>query len=247
MWSSQRKAHYIRRYPAALGAAVALLLGSGVGYRLLAARYGALSHRVPLPPGTLAQVPLQIGEWTGRDVPADERIIIATDTDDHLNRTYVRRERRDTVSLWVAYGVRFRDLMPHRPEVCYTGSGWVLDDEKVTEVQTADGSVLPCRILRFHQGGLENRRITVLNYYLVDGQYAADVSALRSQAWRFDRDARYVAQVQVTHGSSPFQDTSEASVRAFTTDAAPVILTVLAEAIDRWEQGSEPDDDRPVH
>ena len=88
--------------------AVGLMIASGAGY-------------------SVAAGPLQIGPWNGSDTALDERLVKATDTDDHVSRSYVRSDGRGDVSLFIAYGVRFRDLMPHRPEVCYTGAGWTLE------------------------------------------------------------------------------------------------------------------------
>src|SRR5512141_1892537 len=105
------------RLSAAVGLCVFLV--SGAGYYWLAERYARASQSVPIPAGTLGRLPLGIGDWRGQDVPMDEQIIRATRTDDHLNRAYARPAANQNVTLWVAYGVRFRDLMPHRPEVCY--------------------------------------------------------------------------------------------------------------------------------
>ncbi|MDO8630432.1 MAG: exosortase-associated EpsI family protein, partial [Phycisphaerales bacterium] len=105
----------LRPYP--LGGSIVgviLLIASGVGYRALAARYASVGRATPIPKGTLAHLPLEWGEWNGRDVPLDEAVIRRTDTDDHLNRSYIRRDGRAAVSVFIGYGVNIRDLMPHR-------------------------------------------------------------------------------------------------------------------------------------
>ena len=111
--------------------ALVLLLVSGAGYRSLAAWYDQSSDSVAIPAGTLnGLLPLTLGEWTGRDEEVDEYVLQKTGTDDHVNRVYERKQGRDSVSLWIAYGVRLRDLMPHRPEVCYAGAGWALESNE---------------------------------------------------------------------------------------------------------------------
>ena len=212
--------------------AVALLGASGVAYRAAAARFGRASGGVVLERGTLKKLPLQIGGWVGVDVTMDEEIVRATDTDDHVNRTYTQHRRNRQVTLWIAYGIRLRDLMPHRPEVCYTSGGWLVDDKKAVDLAMEEGETLPCRILRFQRGGLGSGHITILNYYLVDGEYCADVSLLRSKQWRRGEEgARYAAQIQIAC-SSPFDlKTNEEAVGAFAVASADAIRTVISEEV----------------
>jgi hypothetical protein len=128
----------------------------------------------------------------------------------------------ETVSLWVACGVRTRDLMPHRPEVCYTGSGWTLREQKAVDLPTANGGTLPCNLMRFSRGTLGMQSTMVLYYYIVDGTYCRDVSE-----WRYSLKAiGYVAQVQVVAPVPAGQtaDSVERLVSAFAVDsAAPLI------------------------
>lgn len=210
--------------------AVGLLVSSGIGYRALAAYLARPTDSVPLPPGTLARLPLSIGQWTGRDVAVDEAVIRATDTDDRISRQY--SQPAGDVGVYVAYGVRARDLMPHRPEVCYPGAGWTLQDVQPAELSLSDGSRLPCRVFRFSRGALDAQQVTVLNYYIVDGQYCPDVSLLRSRAWRGGGAIRYMAQVLITCSgnaiSSP-ESTGEL-VNRFAIESAGAIRTLLPDA-----------------
>ena len=181
----------------------------------------------------MAQLPLELGDWIGRDAPVEEAIIEAADVDDFVNRHYVRGRDLQTVGLWVAYGVRARDLMPHRPEVCYPGAGWTLLDRQLTEVPLDNENALTARILTFSPGGVGPRHLTVLNFYVVDGQSCEDVSLLRSRAWKGHRAVRYVAQVQITCQANPARvgDTPGETVREF---AAAVFapLRELLRAVD---------------
>lgn len=216
-------------YAAALAAL--LVIGSGVGYRALAARYAHLGESIPIPPETLAGIPEHLGEWEGREIPMDEYVVKATDTDAHVNRVYTDNRSAQMVSLYVAYGLRLRDLAPHRPEVCYPGAGWTLSEEQIIELAIAGGTSLPCRILHFQKPGLKSDQIVVLNYYIVDGQHCADVSLLRSQAWKLSGERHYSAQIQVTAGSSRFRDQAEQSVREFAALVAPEVERILTEAV----------------
>jgi EpsI family protein len=181
---------------AALTASLLMLL-SGSGYRVLAARLAAPVDTIPIAAADLERFPSQIGGWTGREVPLDKAVVRATDTDAHLSRAYLRRDNMDSVYLYIACGVKARDLMPHRPEVCYTGNGWTLADRRSIDVPLSDGSKLPCNLLQFSKGALQTEEVVILDYYIVDGQHCPDVSLLRSKAWRGSGTVQYVAQVEV--------------------------------------------------
>jgi EpsI family protein len=174
-----------------------LMLVSGSGYRVLAARLAAPVNTIPIAPADMDRFPSQIGDWTGQEVPLDKAVVRATDTDAHLSRAYSRRDSPGSVYLYIACGVKARDLMPHRPEVCYTGNGWTLGDRRFIEVSLSDGSKLPCNLLQFSKGALHTEEVMILDYYIVDGQYCPDVSLLRSKAWRGSGTVQYVAQVEV--------------------------------------------------
>lgn len=178
-------------------AASFVMLVFGIGYRVLAARLAASVNTAPIDPAVMERLPLQIGGWAGQDVPMDEALVRATDTDAHVNRRYSRHSGMESVSLYVACGVKARDLMPHRPEVCYTGSGWTLMDRRSVELPLNDGTELPCNVMQFARGALNAEKVMVLYYYIVDGQYCQDVSLLRSKAWRGSGAVRYVTQIQI--------------------------------------------------
>ena len=183
-----------------MAAAVAgsfLMLVFGLTYRVLAARLAAPADVAPIAPAALEQFPRQMGDWNGEDVPIDEATVRATDTDAHLNRRYGRHGGLESVMFYVACGVKVRDLMPHRPEVCYVGAGWTSVGRHSLELPLNDGRKLPCNVLQFARGAFSTQKIAVLDYYLVDGEYCRDVSLLRSKAWHGSGAVRYVAQVQI--------------------------------------------------
>ena len=207
--------------------AVLLVVSGGVVYRVLAAGYARASQSVPIPAGTLAQLPIEIDEWVGIEQELDDRIIEATDTDDHLNRAY--RRGGDAVGLFVGYGVDLRDLAPHRPEVCYPGAGWLLAQTREIELDSDGG--FKAQVHRFYRGGFTADRITMLNYYIVDGAYCSNVSLLRSRAWQRDERATYAAQVQVVCGGAVDVERASDLVRSFAKASAPLIRDLLVSSV----------------
>lgn len=206
-------------------AASFLMFFFGVAYRVLTAKLeGPVATKV-LSSTELQRLPLQIGDWIGKEIPLDEAIVLAADTDAHLSRRYSRPCDSESLWLYIASGVRARDLMPHRPEVCYTGQGWALTDKQFVELPFSNGTKLPCNCFRFTRGALNTSNVVVLDYYIVDGQYCHDVSLLRSKAWRGSGTIEYVAQIQIvasiTAGVSA--DSVTKIVQDFAADSAPLI------------------------
>ncbi len=205
--------------------AIFLMFLFGTVYRIMSARLSAPVETPSIPPDALEKLPMQIGEWTGQDTPLDEDIVRATDTDAHVSRSYSRYSDSERVWLYISYGMRARDLMPHRPEVCYTGNGWTLINRHSVELPFGDGMKLQCNTFKFSRGTLNKEKIAVLDYYIIDGQYGRDVSLLRSKVWRGSGAVRYVAQVQIVApiGTSLTADSVSNIISVFAVESTPLI------------------------
>ena len=192
-------------------------------------------------PDALEKLPLQIGDWTGQEVPLDEAIIEATDTDAHISRRYSRHNASEHVLLYIAAGKRARDLMPHRPEVCYTGAGWTRVSSNSTELFTEDGMELPCSVFQFSKGALNTKNVKILDYYIVDGQLCRDISLMRSKIWRGSGTIEYVAQVQIITDiiRDRTADSAVKIVSDFACESAKSIFQVLESATDIENQDAE--------
>jgi len=205
------------------------MLAFGIGYRELAAKLSTNISTLSISPEMLKELPMQIGQWTGAEVPIDEKIVQATDTDAHISRNYFRYNDSESVWLYVAFGVKARDLMPHRPEVCYVGAGWTLMDRHSLDLPKDDGQTIPSTIFMFSRGTLNTEKIITMDYYIVDGQYCRDVSLLRSKAWRGSGTIGYVAQVQIVAlaSTNPYENSTEEIIRDFAVESAPFLSALL--------------------
>lgn len=208
-----------------------MLVAGGLGYRALAGVYLRPVSSVPIPRGTLARLPLELGDWIGQDSPLKEVVVRATDTDDHVNRVYRSRDGHDGVAFYVAYGVNLRDLAPHRPEVCYPSAGWTLVGTTVASLPTSEDTDLQCQLHHFRRSGLAAADLTVVNYYIIDDKYCADVSLLRSKALRPTLQARYAAQVQITAPRRSTVALADETAKRFAADSAPFIRKLLRDTV----------------
>jgi EpsI family protein len=214
-----------------LPAAVAIMMLIGTG---LASR--ALTHRLDAPPEferplkrELSTFPATIAEWTGTDTSIDDRVIQATDTEDLLSRTYQRSYGTDSVGLYIAYGVRIRDMLPHRPEVCYVASGWTRQAVDTRQLPLDTNEPLDCRILQFARGGFDDRSLIVLNYYIADGEVFTDVDQLRSRGLTRMSGFSYLIQVQIVCSTTQFRtrEDSQSLVEAFAIASFPALQDML--------------------
>ncbi len=211
--------------------ALAIILLAGAGYRHLSAALHQEARFVPLIGEGLAAIPKEIGEWRGIELPLEQAIIQRTDTDAHLSRIY-RRPAGPDISVFIGYGGRARDLLPHRPEVCYPSAGWVPRGARTDEVLSASGEAVPIKVHTFTRGGFDQRTLVVLNYYIVDGMLTTDVEQLRSVLGRGGGARRYLCQLQLAtqvelRGSV---EQSEEALRTFAALAADSLRDVLAAA-----------------
>ncbi|WZO99485.1 EpsI family protein [Isosphaeraceae bacterium EP7] len=86
---------------------------------------------------SLEELPLSLGDWSGRDVPIDPSIRERAQTDDCLNRVYESsRNPGVQFGLWINYSSRGLN-MRHSPEVCLPSTGWV-KAESLCKVMTVD-------------------------------------------------------------------------------------------------------------
>ncbi|HLH24918.1 MAG TPA: exosortase-associated EpsI family protein [Chloroflexota bacterium] len=88
----------------------------------------------------LDEVPLQLGPWTGRDVPITNEATFPTlDADRIVYRMYQRSGLRTVIFSMVGAS---KGQSLHHPLICYQFAGWDTEDRGTTTVPTDDGDVV---------------------------------------------------------------------------------------------------------
>jgi EpsI family protein len=210
-----------------------MMLALGLAFRAMVARLKVPVTVPPIVPEALEGFPVQIGNWTGQEVPLDEAIAEKTDADALISRQYSRKNGLDSVFLYVACGVTW-EMMFHRPEVCYPGNGWTLLDHSSMELPINNGMTLPCTIFRFSRGELDKQEMVVLYYVIADGRFYSDVSLLRSRVWGVFAIVDHIAQVQIiaSSGGIPTPD----SMKRIASEFAIASASSIAELFQDIEQ-----------
>lgn len=205
----------------AVGLSLVLLVLSGVTYRVLAYRLERFAQDPVKLPVPLSLFPIHTGDWVGRDVPIPLNIQRVAGNDDFLNRLYINESANQWANLYIAYSAKPRNMLGHRPQVCYVGGGWVHDGTEQTEVVSAFGRRIPCLVHRFHTPAPEHKEVVVLNFYIANGQLTNDESSFSSVGWRTPNiagnAARYVTQIQIS-------SVMESSIRSAAREMTELIL-----------------------
>jgi uncharacterized protein DUF3485 len=220
----------LNRRPVVLAAVAAglLVLIFGLTYRVLEDLLAVPLNNTAIDPVALDRFPSQIGDWTGQDVPMDEALRRATDTDALINRRYSRSNELESVWVYVACGTNAFDVMSHRPSRCYVVAGWKLVNRRSMDLALDNGTQLSCTLFRFVRGGLRAEETTVLYYCIADGQRFSEIEPLVSQARRGLQRVEYVAQVQIVVSNET--QNGDAAVRlasAFAVDSASAIAQLF--------------------
>jgi hypothetical protein len=73
---------------------------------------------------SLAKVPLDLGDWTGHDLPVEADIVERAQTTEYLSRTYESAKHPGlNLQLWINYS-RYGNNLRHTPEICLPSGGW---------------------------------------------------------------------------------------------------------------------------
>ncbi len=205
----------------AVGLSLLLLILSGAAYRVLAARLELVAQNPIELPVPLSRFPIQTGGWSGKDVPIPPNIQRVAGNDAFLNRLYIDESGNRWANLYIAYSAKPRNMLGHRPQVCYVGGGWVHDGTDRAEVLSVFGRRIPCLIHRFHTPAPDRKEVVVLNFYIANGQLTNDESSFSGVSWRTPNiagdAARYVAQVQIS-------SVTESAVRSVAREMTELIV-----------------------
>jgi EpsI family protein len=83
--------------------------------------------------GTLkaTQLPIELQDWVGREMPVEDYVKRILETDDVIQRNYVSPKYGNAqVQMAVVFSADNRRVA-HPPEVCYRGAGWEVVDKRV--------------------------------------------------------------------------------------------------------------------
>lgn len=200
--------------------AIALFLAAGIGHRVLAGRIDVvLQKSLPLAQ-PLATIPQRLGDWAGTDIAVDERVLnIDSFDDDYINRVYVNSQLGVSMGLFVGYTGRPREILAHRPDVCFVAHGWDQVSSEHITITTTNGRTVPSILFEFHQPDNSGSSMLVLATHFINGQYFPDAAVddrynTRSPGLLGERPG-YLTRIQVSLHSSGDRAADLTALREF--------------------------------
>jgi len=196
---------------------VAVLLAASVVALKIQQAGGKISSQIKLD-----NLPLELGEWQGRDMEITEDIYEALETRDVLIRDY-RDKDGNSVNLAVVYSGEERHSF-HPPELCFLGGGVELLDREQEEISLGDGGSLPVNklIMKSGRGKIVSwhwfsagERFTP-NYYLQQAYLALDAFK-----------GRKIKGALIRISASGYTPDLEDKAQAFIRQAVPYLKEIL--------------------
>lgn len=149
--------------PSARFVLAALLIASTAAFLQARERNEIFPPRLPL-----QSFPMQLGDWTGTNVPLEKDALDVLGAGDFLNRNYENdAEQQPPVNLFIAYfrSQRTGDTI-HSPQHCLPGSGW--NPISNTQVTLSTPGHKPFPVNRYVVAKGESRQLVVYWYWAHD-------------------------------------------------------------------------------
>jgi len=113
--------------------------------------------------GDLKEIPLELGAWTGVDVPQTNlEVFILLEPEQYLQRLYKLSDGR---FVWLSLIGSRKSKSFHSPQICYDTDGWQTDASSEA-VPLADGEVQALRLVARKTEGAADAEHVVMYFYL---------------------------------------------------------------------------------
>lgn len=113
----------MRQIPIILG--VLALVGLTVAEARMSGRFEGSSMTEEQFTELLKNVPMEIGDWVGTDLPVDEQVKRTAGARGYVSRAYKNTITGEAVTVWLIVG-HAKDVIRHTPDVCYPSSGFTM-------------------------------------------------------------------------------------------------------------------------
>ncbi len=169
-----------------------------------------------MPDRNIAELPMQLGQWTGEDREVSDRLFEAVGADQIVNRVYTRPDGA-TVSLHLAVFSNHGLHTPHHPFNCYGGAGMQGITEREIQI---DGPGSRACFLTAEREGAES---FALFWYQFGGRNVLWRDDLRRESWSFQGEKAWPPVIKVLLSSS-----------APTPEAGRLLLEDIARQVYAW-------------
>jgi len=209
-----------------------LILTSGMAAQAALESWNRIER--PLLRKPLVSLPMELGDWVGRDEPVDPAVIREAQTTECVNRIYQnRRDPSLRLTLWINYsnlGLNMR----HSPEKCLPSNGWTKVESLCQEIPVHDGLGKSMRIMRLGYKQGELVQIIGFWYYIFgEGRWERAVRQLpitsRSSHGRTTRGSGLTVEVFCPSENDPEGEALKEFSESLLTALEPIVPKERAE------------------
>ena len=152
--------------------AIGFLMASGMLQRQQSVASDALTKYHQDIANQITEFPYQVGGWVGRDVVVPTSAQEILKPNGLVSRRFSQYGRNGSLTFALIHCIDIRDMNGHHPPRCYPASGWSLNNEPSSRMETIDVRIgdieTNMSVYRFKQGGqLESSsELTVVSVFM---------------------------------------------------------------------------------
>jgi Protein of unknown function (DUF3485) len=226
----------MRQVPIFLG--VLALVGLTVAQARMSGRFQGSTMTEEQFAALLKNVPEDIGEWHGEDLPVEDQVKKTAGAKGYVSRRYTNAITGESVTIWLIVG-HSKDVMRHTPDICYPSSGFTTRaPENSLQSFVFDGKNMGDFYTNtfVKEDGLGRQLIRVFwAWYKPNEEGTIEWKAPKIVRWEFG-NARSLFKLYFTSNMHDFRETTEESP---CMKFAKVFLPVVDKALSTVQIESE--------
>ncbi len=176
----------------------------------------------------LENIPLQLGQWNGKNLPITERTYEILETRDALMRQYTNSQG-ESVVLVIVYSAVNRGSF-HPPEICYLGGGRELLNKGIERIEIAQSGKNPY-VMQVNKLIMEDKAGKEIAWYWFTAGSRITSNYYRQQCYfiwdELRRNRQGGALVRVSTRVTDDSQIAEVQGKDFIQQLAPILLDYL--------------------
>jgi hypothetical protein len=202
------------------------VFGVGAAQPMLHGRPGDVDGYLERVQGA-AKMPMEIGEWVGKDQPLPEAAVKMLKPNASISRTYVNKKTGEPVQFLLIESSDGRDLAGHYPPNCYPGQGWTLANQ-VSKTWKVAGMEIPGMEYEFvMRGALQQGHIFADDFFIMpDGSFLPDMAQFNRASADYRKHYYGAAQVEVTFDGNSLPQDRDARLGMFVGSCEPLLQAI---------------------
>jgi hypothetical protein len=180
----------------------------------------------------LQNVPMNIGNWHGEDMPVNETIRDTAGAIGAISRVYRNVRTGESVDLWLIVG-HGRAISAHTPNICYRASGFEMraPESSLYPMVFPGEDEAPFLTNTFFKEDVTGRRLIRVFWSWYDSQKNSDKvvwEAPSNSRWYFGNTRALYKMYFTSEMRDPLETAEESACLRFAREALPVINKALA-------------------